>query len=77
MLVVSGFISVVVEAIVVEVLVVEVIVVVVEVIMVVIFVAVVVVVVVVVKIGRHSILQVCVAHLMLQVFIFAILTMRL
>ena len=76
MLVVSGFISVVVEAIVVEVLVVEVIVVVVEVIMVVIFVAVVVVV-VVVKIGRHSILQVCVAHLMLQVFIFAILTMRL
>ena len=77
MLVVSGFISVVVEAIVVEVLVVEVIVVVVEVIMVVIFVAVVVVVVVVVKIGRHSILQVCVVHLMLQVFIFAILTMRL
>ena len=76
MLVVSGFISVVVEAIVVEVLVVEVIVVVVEVIMVVFFVAVVVVV-VVVKIGRHSILQVCVAHLMLQVFIFAILTMRL
>ena len=73
---VPGFISVVVGAIVVEVLVVEVIVVVVEVIMVVFFVAVVVVV-VVVKIGRHSILQVCVAHLMLQVFIFAILTMRL
>ena len=76
MLVVAGFISVIVEAIVVEVLVLEVIVVVVEVIMVVLFVAVVVVV-VVVKIGRHSILQVCVAHLMLQVFIFAILTMRL
>ena len=74
-LVVAGFISVVVEAIVVEFLVVEIIVVEVEVIMVVIFV--VVVVGVMVKVGTHLNLQVCGAHLMQQVFIFAILTMRL
>ena len=76
MLVVAGFISVIVEAIVVEVLVLEVIVVVVEVIMVVLFVVVVVGVVVVVKDGKHLILKVSGAHLMQQVFIFPILTMR-
>ena len=73
MLVITGVLFVVVEVIAVEVLSVEVIVVVVEVLVVV----AVVVVVVVVKVGRHLILQVCVAsHSMLQVFIFPILTMR-